>query len=141
MAKIHSDSFGTYGYVRVAAELRLGHGVIANRKLVYSIMREQGRKGLPKPSTGRARFPGVFVAAYLVRRDFSDDGPDKLRVTHITEHPTREGKAFRRAVLDAFSRQDLVGLLDLTQPRRPPWSPTTRSGWRSQAATPSHRDR
>lgn len=40
VAKIHTESFRTYGYVRVAAELRLGHGVIANHKLVHSIMRE-----------------------------------------------------------------------------------------------------
>ena len=115
VAKIHSDSFGTYGYVRVAAELRLGHGVIANRKLVYSIMREQGRKGLPKPSTGRRGLPGAFVAADLVCRDFSEDGPNKLWVTDITEHPTREGKVFCCAVLDAFSRKIVGWSIDSTQ--------------------------
>ena len=46
VARIHTESFSTYGYVRVAAELRLGHGVIANHKLVYSIMRERGLRGL-----------------------------------------------------------------------------------------------
>ena len=115
VAKIHSDSFGTYGYVRVAAELRLGHGVIANRKLVYSIMREQGLKGLPKPSTGRRGLPGAFVAADLVCRDFSEDGPNKLWVTDITEHPTREGKVFCCAVLDAFSRKIVGWSIDSTQ--------------------------
>jgi hypothetical protein len=49
VAQIHGDSSGAYGHARVTAELRLGHGVIANHKLVCSIMREQGLKGLPKP--------------------------------------------------------------------------------------------
>ena len=52
VAQIHTESFGTYGYNRVHAELRHGHGVIANHKLVYSLMREQGLKGLPKRPRG-----------------------------------------------------------------------------------------
>lgn len=115
VVKVHADSFGTYGYVRVAAELRLGHGVIANHKLVYSIMREQGLKGLPKPPTGRRGPLGAFVAADLVRRDFSGDRPNKLWVTDITEHPTREGKVFCCAVLDAFSRKVVGWSIDSTQ--------------------------
>lgn len=115
VAKIHTESFKTYGYVRVAAELRLGHGVIANHKLVYSIMREQGLKGLPKPPAGRRGPVGAFVAADLVRRDFSGDGPNKLWVTDITEHPTREGKVFCCAVLDAFSRKVVGWSIDSTQ--------------------------
>jgi putative transposase len=115
VAKIHTESFGTYGYVRVAAELRLGHGVIVNHKLVYSIMREQGLKGLPKQPPGRRGPVGAFVAADLVRRDFSGDGPNKLWVTDITEHPTREGKVFCCAVLDAFSRKVVGWSIDSTQ--------------------------
>ena len=115
VARVHTGSFGTYGYVRVAAELRLGHGVIANHKLVYSIMREQGLKGLPKSPTGRRGPVGAFVAADLVRRDFSEDGPNKLWVTDITEHPTREGKVFCCAVLDAFSRKVVGWSIDSTQ--------------------------
>jgi helix-turn-helix protein len=83
VAKVHADSFGTYGYVRVAAELRLGHGVIANHKLVYSIMRKQGLKGLPKRPAGR-RGPIGALAADLVRRDFSEDGPDKQDLAKAT---------------------------------------------------------
>jgi transposase InsO family protein len=115
VAKIHADSFGTYGYLRVAAELRLGHGVIANHKLVHSIMRERGLKGLPKPPAGRRGPIGAFVAADLVCRDFSEDGPNKLWVTDITEHPTREGKVFCCAVLDAFSRKVVGWSIDSTQ--------------------------
>jgi HTH-like domain len=77
VATIHAD----YGYLRVAAELRLGHGVIAiaNHKLVYSIMRGQGLKGLSKPPAGKQEPTRVFVAADLVRRDFSGDGHQRPR--------------------------------------------------------------
>jgi len=57
----------------------------------------------------------VFVAADLVRRDFTGDGPNKLWVTDITEHPTREGKVYCCAVLDAFSRKVVGWSIDSTQ--------------------------
>lgn len=55
------------------------------------------------------------MAADLVRRDISDDGPNKLWVTDITEHPTTEGKVFCCAVLDAFSRKVVGWSIDSTQ--------------------------
>ena len=42
-------------------------------------------------------------------------GPNKLWVTDITEHPTREGKVFCCAVLDAFSRKIVGWSIDSTQ--------------------------
>lgn len=115
VAQVHSESFGTYGYRRVSAELRLGHGVIANHKLVYLLMAEGGIKGLPKRASARKGPHGVFVAADLVGRDFAGEGPNKLWVTDITEHPTREGKVFCCAVLDAFSRKVVGWSIDSTQ--------------------------
>ena len=115
VAQIHTDSSGAYGYARVTAELRLGHGVIANHKLVYSIMREQGLKGLPKPPASTRPMLGAFVAADLVRRDFTGERPNKLWVTDITEHPTREGKVYCCGVLDAFSRKIVGWSIDSTQ--------------------------
>jgi len=115
VAQIHTDSFGTYGYGRVTAELWFGHGVNANHKLVYSLMREQGLKGLPKRPRGRRGPLGAFVAADLVRRDFAGEGPNRLWVTDITEHPTREGRVYCCAVLDAFSRKVVGWSIDSTQ--------------------------
>lgn len=89
--------------------------IAPTHKLVYSIMREQGLKGLPKPPTGRRGPIGAFVAADLVRRDFSGNGPNKLWVTQITEHPTKEGKVFCCAVLDAFRRKIVGWSIDSTQ--------------------------
>jgi transposase InsO family protein len=40
-----------------------------------------------------------------VNRDFLRTQPDLLWVCDITEHPTREGKLYCCAVLDAFSRK------------------------------------
>ncbi|MFC4856045.1 DDE-type integrase/transposase/recombinase [Actinophytocola glycyrrhizae] len=40
----------------------------------------------------------------LVNRHFTVDGPDRLWITDITEHPTEEGKVYCAAVMDAYSR-------------------------------------
>ena len=43
-----------------------------------------------------------------MRRRFVADAPDRLWLTDITEHPTREGKVYCAAVLDVYSRR-IVG--------------------------------
>ncbi len=40
----------------------------------------------------------------LVQRRFIVETPDSLWLTDITEHPTREGKVYCAAVMDAYSR-------------------------------------
>jgi len=47
----------------------------------------------------------VATAADLVDRKFQRDDPDRLWVTDITEHPTREEKLYCAVVLDVFSRR------------------------------------
>ena len=47
----------------------------------------------------------VFTAGDLVERQFGREQPDRLWVTDITEHPTREGKLYCAVVLDVFSRR------------------------------------
>jgi transposase InsO family protein len=54
-------------------------------------------------------------------------------VTDITEHPTREGKVFCCAVLDAFSRKVVGWSIDSTQTAA---LVTNALGMRSKAATP-----
>ena len=112
--EIHTDSFGTYGYVRVTAELRLGHGVLPTAACLLNHARA-GFKGLAKAADGQRGPTGTFVAADLVCRDFSGEGPNKLWVTDITEHPSREGKVFCCAVLDAFSRRVVGWSIHSTQ--------------------------
>jgi len=108
--EIHEDSRGTYGWPRIHAELTLGMGEQINHKRVRRLMRQAGLQGLY-----RRRGRGCTVrnladqpAADLVNRAFTADGPDRLWVADITEHPTVEGKVYCAAVMDVYSRR-IVG--------------------------------
>jgi putative transposase len=102
--QVHVDSRGTYGARRVHAELTLGHGLVVGHNAVEMLMHRAGIQGI----TGRPRFrrvANVATADDLVERQFRRDDPDRLWVTDITEHPTREGKIYCAVVLDVFSRR------------------------------------
>jgi len=102
--EVHLDSRGTYGARRVHAELTLGHGLVVGHNAVEMLMHRAGIQGI----TGRPRFrrvANVATANDLVERQFRRDDPDRLWVTDITEHPTREGKIYCAVVLDVFSRR------------------------------------
>jgi putative transposase len=102
--RVHLDSRATYGARRVHAELVLGRGMLVGRCAVELLM---GRAGIAGVS-GRPRFrriPNVATASDLVERRFERGEPDRLWVTDITEHPTREGKVYCAVVLDVFSRR------------------------------------
>ena len=102
--KVHADTSGVYGYRRVHAELTLGHGLAVGHEAVYRLMRRAGIEGI----SGRPRYrriPNMPTAGDLVDRQFHRDEPDRLWVTDITEHPTREGKVYCAVVLDVFSRR------------------------------------
>ena len=104
--RIHAESRGTYGWPRVAAELRLGLGLPVNHKRVARLMRQAGLQGLYRRRRRGCtiRDPAADPAADLVNRQFTVDRPDRLWITDITEHPTAEGKAYCAAVMDAYSR-------------------------------------
>ena len=104
ITQIHVDVRGVYGYRRVHAELTLGHGLSVGAEAVALLMRRAGLQGV----SGRPRYrriPNQPTAGDLVDRQFSRDEPDRLWVTDITEHPTREGKVYCAVVLDVFSRR------------------------------------
>jgi putative transposase len=79
-------------------------------------MRRLGLQGLPAPK-GRRRGPrsNGAVAGDLVARQFSRAAPNQLWLTDITEHPTREGKLYCCAVLDAHSRRVVGWSIDAHQ--------------------------
>lgn len=108
--QIHADSRGTYGSPRVHAELTMALGLVVNEKRVARLMRQAGIQGLYRRRRHgcTVRDPHAEPAADLVNRRFAVTGPDRLWVTDITEHPTKEGKVYCAAVLDAYSRR-IVG--------------------------------
>jgi putative transposase len=111
--RVHLESRGTYGARRIHAELTLGHGLDVGRCAVEMLMHRAGLAGL----SGRARFrrvPHVATAGDLVERQFAREEPDRLWVTDITEHPTREGKVYCAVVLDVFSRRVVGWSIDAT---------------------------
>jgi putative transposase len=103
ITRIHADSRGTYGWPRVHAELTLGLGHAVNHKRVARLMRQAGVQGVYRRRHRRG--PAAEVTSDdLVNRQFTVEGPDRLWLTDITEHPTREGKIYCAAVMDAYSR-------------------------------------
>lgn len=50
------------------------------------------------------RDPDAQPSSDLVNRDFTVTEPNRLWVTDITEHPTREDTVYCAAVMDAYSR-------------------------------------
>lgn len=112
--EVHVASRGTYGYRRIHAELTMAMGVTVSARLVSVLMTQAGIYGLPGP-TRIKRLRGVVTSDDLVNRKFHRLHPNELWVTDITEHPTREGKVYCAAVLDAFSRRIVGWSIDSRQ--------------------------
>ncbi len=112
---IHERSGGTYGIPRITAELRHGRGVAVGHNTVAMLMRRLDIRGLPSRRKQRGPKFAVITSLDLVRRDFARTAPDQLWMTDITEHPTREGKIYCCAVLDAFSRMIVGWAIDSIQ--------------------------
>ncbi|HET8864016.1 MAG TPA: IS3 family transposase [Solirubrobacterales bacterium] len=115
IADVHKASGGTYGYMRVTAELRHGREIVVGHNTVGKIMSELGIKGLPTRRLPKGARMAQVTSLDLVRRVCRRDGPNQLWMTDITEHPTREGKVYCCVVLDAFSRLVVGWLVDSTQ--------------------------
>lgn len=112
--EIHTASRGTYGYRRIHAELTIGMEIPCSTRLVSVLMTKSAMFGLPGPTRVK-RLKGVATADDLVHRKFHRLAPNELWVTDITEHPTREGKVFCAAVLDACSRKIVGWAIDSKQ--------------------------
>lgn len=107
IVEIHTMSRGSYGVPRMHLELRLGRGVRCGRQRIARLMRAAHLQGVYR-RRGKHHRPAPAVHDDLVRRRFVADAPDRLWLTDITEHPTREGKVYCAAVLDVYSRR-IVG--------------------------------
>lgn len=111
---MHAEARGVYGASRVHAELRLGRGITVSHGQVELPLARAGLKGLPGNRRRRPRHD-TPAAADLVIRDFARTAPDRLWVTDITEHSTREAKVYCAVVLDTFSRKMVGWSIDATQ--------------------------
>jgi hypothetical protein len=143
IAQIHAASNGVYGSPGVHAELRLARGIIVGHGTVERLMRHAGLKGLPYSRTRRP-LPQVSTAADLVDRDFHRDAPNRLWVTDITEHPTREGntppeRARSTAAWFWTPTPAASSAGPSTTPRPALWSPTP-SPWPSRTDAPTPAD-
>jgi len=98
--------------LRIRAALMREQGMVVNKKLILSIMRELGIKGLPGPKKHKKNLVNEATEEDLVQRNFTVDRPNVLWLTDITEHPTREGKVYCCAVLDAYSRRVVGWAID-----------------------------
>ena len=107
IVEIHAMSRGSYGAPRVHSELRLGRDVRCGRKRVARLMRLERLQGVYRRRGRRGR-AAPAVHDDLVQRRFVANAPNRLWLTDITEHPTREGKVYLAAVLDVYSRR-IVG--------------------------------
>jgi len=114
ISDIHVASRGTYGRRRIRAELVIGLQLIVSRKLVARVMTEAGLHGLPLRKNRKRNVGAEATCSDLVQRDFHRDAPNRLWMTDITEHPTREGKLYCCVVLDAHSRRVVGWSIDST---------------------------
>ena len=66
-------------------------------------MRQAGLEGMGRRRRRGCtrRDPDQVASDDLVCRRFHPDGPDRLWVSDITEHPTGEGKVYLAVVVDA----------------------------------------
>lgn len=104
--EIHRISRCSYGSPRVHDELKLGEGRRVGRKRIERLMRINGIVGIHKRRRGcTRRDPDATPSDDLVNRQFTPEGPDRLWVADVTEHPTGDGKVYLAVVLDAWSRR------------------------------------
>jgi putative transposase len=111
---VHTASRGTYGVMRVHAELTLGLVLQVGHNQVELLMARGGIKGLPGNRRSRPRHE-TPTATDLVERMFTREAPNRLWVTDITEHRTYEGKVYCVVVLDTFSRRVVGWSIDSSQ--------------------------
>ena len=96
-----------------------------------SIMREHGICGLPRQKSSRRHQARAPSAADLVNRNFSREGPDRLWMTDITEHPTLRASCIAVRCSTRGPAESSAGPSIAAPPR--PWS-TPRWPWPSPAA-------
>lgn len=115
IADVHKASGGTYGEMRVTADLRYGRQIIVGHNAVGSSCASWGSKGFRPGDFPKGARVARVTSLDLVRREFRRDAPNQPWMTDISEHPTREGKVYCCVVLAAFSRLVVGWSVESTQ--------------------------
>lgn len=109
IAEIFSASRGTFGSLRIWAELRRGdelhEPVIVSEKVVRRLMAEGGLVvSYSKKKKSWSSYAGEISKApeNLVNRNFHADEPNKIWLTDITEFSLPFGKAYLSPIIDCF---------------------------------------
>jgi len=107
--RIHADSDGVYGAVKITVELKEEDHQCGRHK-VARLMRIVGLKGCPKRRfrITTQRDPSHPVADNLLKQDFTADGPNERWASDITYISTHQGWLFLAVVMDLYSRR-IVG--------------------------------
>lgn len=103
---VHVRSRGTYGSLRVHAEL-VSTGFSCGRNRVARLMRQNGIRASVKrrfKSTTQSKH-GYPIAPDLVRRNFTVAAPNRVWATDLSYIDTAEGWLYLAVILDLYSRQ------------------------------------
>lgn len=100
----------TWGYRLIADELH-AQGIRVSVRTVWSICHEAGiMSNTHRAQPAKKKISvSVPVAEDKVQRHFHACAPNRVWLTDITEHPTREGKLYTCAIKDVWSNR-IVGL-------------------------------
>jgi putative transposase len=103
---IHAKSTGTYGSLRVQAEL-LDNGHSCGRHRIARLMRTDGLHGIPQRRFRRTTTSGhqLPVAPNRLKQDFTATAPNQRWVADITYVRTGEGWLYLAVILDLYSRK------------------------------------
>lgn len=111
---LHQDD-ATLGYRFLTDELADDRGITAGENRVHRLCRLAGihasharRKGSKPASAGPPPHDDLLAVVDehgVVRHEFVADGPNKVWLWDISEHPTREGKLYVCAIKDVFSNK------------------------------------
>lgn len=96
-----------FGY-RLLADSAQEAGQPMSRRTAWRLCRDGGWGSVFGKKRAKHSRPGPAVCDDFVQRHFHADEPNRLWLTDITEHPTREGKLYLCAVKDVFSNR-IVG--------------------------------
>jgi transposase InsO family protein len=98
---IHHDD-PAFGYRFIADELP-ERGITAGANRVFRLCSSQRIWSVFAKKRGLTRRAGPPVHDDPVRKVFTADAPNRLRLTDITEHPTAEDKLYLCAIKDVYS--------------------------------------